>query len=172
MVMRRRSLVLSINNKKHCPDVPLKVSRPGLKCNTIVNFIWVDQTQLGQYVDELVIHEIRKNTLIHVFRRTTRAFKQHHFLCYILYEQWRFHYSMLQVIVKSTLDLDVLDRASSFDNPSTCSTHWRQWRGWYTLFRHGLHGAVGMVFYAHVVYVTCYFCYMFSLGSSSGSTCP
>ncbi len=64
---------------------------------------------------------------------------------------------------KSALDHDTLGRhvhCSSFDNPSTCSTHWRQWRGYCTSFRHELHGAVGMVFYTHAVYVTCYFCYV------------
>jgi hypothetical protein len=61
------------------------------------------------------------------FRRTSLAFKQPHFLCYILYiEQWRFRCCMLQVIAKSALDLDALDRhvrTSGFDNPSTCSTY-------------------------------------------------
>jgi hypothetical protein len=50
--------------------------------------------------------------LLSRFRRTTRAFKQPHFLYYILYiEQWRFHCCMLQVIAKSTLDLDALGSA-------------------------------------------------------------
>ena len=101
-----------------------------------------------------------------------REFQTSLFMLYIIC--WAVEVSMLdafQDIAKSALDLDDLGRhvrCSSFDNPSTCSTHWRQWRGCCTSFRHGLHGAVGMVFYAHAVSVTCYFCYMFSLGPSSG----
>jgi hypothetical protein len=123
--------------------------------------------------------------LLSRFRRTTLAFKQTHFLCYILYsEKWRFRYCMFQVISQSVLDLDDLDRrmcCSGFDNPSTCSTHWRQWRDWCTSFHHGLHGSVGMVFYTlytcgSLVYVViCYMsiiCYMsvicLVLGPSSG----
>ena len=54
----------------------------------------------------------RKRQGKYCFRRTTRAFKQPHFLCYILYiEQRRFHCCMLQAIAKSALDLDALGSA-------------------------------------------------------------
>jgi hypothetical protein len=50
--------------------------------------------------------------LLSRFHSTTRAFKQPHFLCYILYiEQWRFHCCILQAIAKSALDLDALGSA-------------------------------------------------------------
>ena len=55
--------------------------------------------------------EATGQVLLSRFRRTTRTFKQPHFLCYILYiEQWRFRCCMLQAIAKSAL-LDDLGRA-------------------------------------------------------------
>ncbi len=56
--------------------------------------------------------EATGQVLLSRFRRTTRAFKEPHFLCYILYiEQWRFRCCMLQTIAKSALDLDALGSA-------------------------------------------------------------
>ncbi len=81
--------------------------------------------------------------LLSRFRRTTRVSEQP-FLCDILYiEQWEFHYIKFQSIVKSTLDLDALDRHFQWveevvDNSTTSSTHWRQCRYCCTSFHHGL----------------------------------
>ena len=59
--------------------------------------------------------------LLSRFRGTTRAFKQTHFLCYILYiGQWRFHCCMLQVIAKRpSLLVDICEGAVAPRSAST-----------------------------------------------------